>query len=75
MIKNSNQKWEVGQLVKVGFMKDLKVIAIIPTPGDYAPDQYMLESESGNIYTFTPHKGIELTANLTKKMGSKLIKI
>ncbi len=35
--------WEVGEMVKVGFLT-LKVLAKVPTPGDYMPDAYALGS-------------------------------
>ena len=57
-ITRTNQNWEVGQMVKVGFMA-LKVISLEPTPGDYRPDIYHLESAKGIKYTFTPHFGLE----------------
>lgn len=57
-ITNTTQRWEVGQTVKVGFMA-LKVIALEPTPGDYRPDIYHLESVKGIKYIFTPHFGLE----------------
>ena len=57
-ITRTNQNWEVGQMVKVGFMA-LKVISLEPTPGDYSPDIYHLESAKGIKYTFTPHFGLE----------------
>lgn len=58
MITESSQKWEVGQQVKVGFMR-LTVTAKVPTPGDYRPDQYELVSNTGIAYIFTPHYGLE----------------
>jgi hypothetical protein len=58
MIQRSNQKWEVGQKVNVGFMRNLTVLEKVPTPGDYAPDAYILESDKGVKYEFVPHKGI-----------------
>lgn len=58
MISRSEQKWEVGQTVKVGFMQ-LTVLEAIPTPGDYRPDQYRLVSAKGVKYVFTPHFGLE----------------
>lgn len=58
MIRHSNQKWEIGQQVNVGFMRGLTVVEKIPTPGDYAPDQYRLTKGAAE-YLFTPHKGIE----------------
>lgn len=55
----SRQNWEIGSLVKVGFMR-LQVVAAIPTPGDYKPDKYWLVDPRNNKpYTFTPHNGIE----------------
>ena len=57
MIKKSKQKWQVGQAVNVGFMRNLTVIAMIPTPGDYAPDAYILNSGT-NWYSFVPHNGL-----------------
>jgi hypothetical protein len=30
MIKNSKQKWEIGQTVNVGFMKGLEVVKKVP---------------------------------------------
>lgn len=59
MIKNSKQVWEVGSKVKVGFMS-LVVLAKEPTPGDYMPDAYLLESLDGQKqYRFVPHNGLE----------------
>jgi len=61
MITNSKQSWEVGEVVKVGFMK-LRVTAKELTPGDYSPDAYLLcgiGDKANNVYRFVPHKGIE----------------
>ena len=64
MIYNSSQTWEVGETVKVGFMK-LRVLAKIPTPGDYAPDAYALTNADGSrFYRFVPHKGCERRESL-----------
>ena len=58
MIKNSKQVWEVGEMVKVGFLS-LRVTAKEPTHGDYAPDAYLLTDKTGaKKYRFVPHKGI-----------------
>lgn len=57
MIKNSKQLWEIGQSVKVGFMTGLIVFAQIPTPGDFAPDAYIL-TRNGTYYKFVPHNGL-----------------
>jgi hypothetical protein len=60
MIQHSKQVWQVGNIVKVGFLTGLRVESIEPTPGDYAPDIYhLLQVITGRRYTFTPHKGIE----------------
>ncbi|MDW3683072.1 hypothetical protein RA280_15205 [Cupriavidus sp. CV2] len=57
MRKQAKQSWEVGQQVKVGFLAGLTVIAKIPTPGDFAPDAYVLV-RGEQTYSFTPHFGI-----------------
>jgi len=58
MVRNSKQNWEVGQTVKVGFLS-LRITAKIPTPGDYAPDAYAMESLDGSKkYEFVPHNGL-----------------
>ena len=54
----TNQTWEVGNTVNVGFLKGLLVVAKVPTPGDYAPDAYLLMSEKKALYSFVPHKGL-----------------
>lgn len=58
MITNSKQTWEIGQRVNVGFLKGLTVTEKVPTPGDYKPDTYILQADSGRLYEFTPHFGI-----------------
>lgn len=57
-IKNTSQNWQIGQMVKVGFMS-LQVVSFIPTPGDHKPDMYELVSAKGVRYTFTPHYGLQ----------------
>lgn len=58
-ITKSKQDWSIGATVKVGFLT-LKVLDMVPTPGDYRPDQYILSNLAGNKeYTFTPHFGLE----------------
>lgn len=72
MIRKTNQVWEVGSSVNVGFMKGLKVIAKVPTPGDYAPDAYVLE-QGEKFYSFVPHNGLSrLTANEAQEMMGEL---
>ena len=58
MVQRSKQDWSVGATVKVGFLT-LTVREIVPTPGDYRPDKYVLESAKGVRYEFTPHHGLE----------------
>jgi hypothetical protein len=59
MIRNSKQNWQIGATVKVGFL-NLRVIGKVPTPGDFAPDAYALESTGGSLkfYRFVPHNGL-----------------
>ncbi len=57
MIKNSKQAWVIGQQVNVGFLKGLTVLAAIATPGDYAPDAYVL-ARGASFYSFVPHNGL-----------------
>ena len=68
MIRNTKQNWEIGQQVKVGFMT-LKVIAKVPTPGDYRPDAYALES-NGKFYQFVPHNGLVRCYSLEEAMAA-----
>jgi hypothetical protein len=61
MIQNSKQVWEVGEIVKIGFLT-LRITAKEPTPGDYAPDAYLLcglGDKSNRKYRFVPHNGLE----------------
>ena len=58
MITKTKQSWEIGQTVRVGFLADLLVVAKIPTPGDNAPDAYLL-CRKEQAYKFVPHFGIE----------------
>jgi hypothetical protein len=57
MITKSKQQWEVGQTVKVGFLSGLIVLAKVPTPGDCAPDAYLL-ARGEKFYSFVPHNGL-----------------
>lgn len=54
----AKQEWTIGSKVNVGFLKGLTVLEKVPTPGDYAPDAYILEAVSGARYEFVPHRGI-----------------
>lgn len=59
MIRNSAQCWEVGEWVHVGFL-ELRITAKEPTPGDFAPDAYLLTNRRGDrVYRFVPHVGLE----------------
>lgn len=58
MIRHSKQNWEPGQIVKVGFVKDLMVIACTPVK-DGMPDIYTLSQlGTGRVYSFIPHNGL-----------------
>lgn len=57
-LTKTGNRWEIGQRVKVGFLR-MTVTAKEPTPGDYAPDAYLLKSDKGVNYRFVPHKGLE----------------
>jgi len=67
-IRNSKQTWEPGQKVNVGFLRDLTVVEKVPTPGDSAPDAYVLSHPGDGLYLrwyrFVPHKGIERCLSL-----------
>lgn len=61
MVRNSKQTWEIGEVVKVGFLS-LRVTKKEPTPGDYMPDAYILcglGDKSDRTYRFVPHNGLE----------------
>ena len=57
-IINTKQSWEIGDRVNVGFMKNL-LVTKIDSIVDGLPDIYILESNTGKLYQFTPHNGIE----------------
>lgn len=63
MINRTKQVWNPGEIVKVGFVSGLTVLAAIPTPGDGLPDAYIL-ARGIHYYSFTPHHGLcRITAN------------
>jgi hypothetical protein len=68
MINRTKQTWEPGQTVKVGFLS-LKVLAKIPTPGDWLPDAYALTNEHGAFYRFVPHNGLSRCGSLAEAMA------
>jgi hypothetical protein len=59
MIRKTEQTWEVGETVKVGFLT-LRITRKEPTPDDYLPDAYYLTDKTGQkVYRFVPHNGLE----------------
>jgi len=59
MITKSKQAWEIGEMVKVGFLS-LRVMAKQATPGDFKPDAYVLaNAKADKFYRFVPHNGLE----------------
>lgn len=70
MITKTKQNWTSGSTVKVGFLS-LMVVQAIPTPGDYAPDAYLLvNAAQTQLYKFVPHNGIE---KITREEANELI--
>lgn len=57
MIANTQQEWAKGSQVKVGFLT-LTVISARETPGNYKPDEYLLQNDKGTLYVFVPHNGL-----------------
>lgn len=69
-ITHTRQNWTTGQSVKVGFLS-LVVVQCIPTPGDYAPDAYILTNAAQTqLYRFVPHNGVE---KITRDEANELI--
>jgi hypothetical protein len=64
----AKQSWEIGSLVKVGFLT-LRVVAKVATPGNYLPDQYALTNSNGRFYKFIPHNGLERCDSLEAAMA------
>ena len=57
MITKTKQNWDIGQIVKVGFLK-LKIINI-KSINDGLPDIYILKSlDDTRLYEFIPHNGL-----------------
>lgn len=54
---NKNKDWSIGQLVNIGFMKNLEVVSV-RAEKDYMPDIYTLKSTKGKMYEFIPHNGL-----------------
>lgn len=59
MITNNkaNKSWNVGDIVNVGFVRDLEVVSV-RAEKDYMPDIYTLRSTKGAVYEFIPHNGL-----------------
>jgi hypothetical protein len=65
----AKQRWEVGQVVNVGFIKGLVVKARVLTPGDGRPDIWALWQPSTNrFYQFQPHLGLSRVDSLAEAM-------
>lgn len=61
----AKQNWNIGQIVKVGFVGGLEVLEKIATPGNYLPDQYVLRQQgTGRLYSFIPHNGLSRCMSL-----------
>ena len=58
-MKNSSENWTVGEIVRIGFLS-LRIIGNkVATPGNYAADEWPLESLNGkSFYRFIPHRGL-----------------
>lgn len=54
---NKNKNWEIGSIVNIGFMKNLKVVGV-RAEYDGMPDIYELVATSGKKYEFIPHNGL-----------------
>ena len=57
MITHTKQNWQVGNVVKVGFLS----LRVVDAKAEYdgLPDIYTLESIDGSKrYEFIPHKGL-----------------
>jgi len=55
---SAKQAWSDGDVVSVGFVKNLEVIKRISTLGDGHPDFYVLcQAATNRFYAFQPHRG------------------
>lgn len=58
-MKNSTENWSIGGIVKIGFLQLRIIGSKVSTPGNYAADEWPLESLNGQkFYRFIPHKGL-----------------
>ena len=63
--RRAKQSWDIGQVVKVGFVSGLQIVKKVATPGNYLPDQYVLVQQgTGRIYQFIPHSGLTRCASI-----------
>ncbi len=66
----AKQTWEVGDVVKVGFVGGLEVVCKVSTPGDYKPDLFALwQPATDRFYRFVPHNGLTRCNNLEEAMA------
>jgi hypothetical protein len=60
----AKQTFEVGQVVKIGFVDGLQVFDKVRTPRDGRPDFYVLFREPTKVwYAFQPHLGLTRCAS------------
>lgn len=65
----AKQRWEVGQVVNVGFLRGLVVKARVATPGDHRPDIWALwQPSTHRFYQFQPHLGLTRVDSLAQAM-------
>ena len=68
---SAKPSWQPGDVVNVGFVRGLEVVARVPTPGDCAPDAYALwQPATDRFYRFVPHNGLNRCATLAEAMAS-----
>ena len=69
--KSAKQTWQQGDVVTIGFVRGLEVVAKIPTPGDFAPDAYALwQPATDRFYRFVPHNGLSRCESLAEAMAA-----
>jgi len=65
-LKTSKQSFEVGEVVKIGFVTGLQIVKKVATPGDYRPDFYVMrQASTDRWYAFQPHFGLTRCENLS----------
>lgn len=68
--RRARQDWNIGSIVKVGFVSGLEVIGKVPTPGDYMPDVYVLvQASTKRLYRFVPHNGLTRVNSLAEAVA------